>query len=131
MKIQESAENYLETILVLNQRNGYARAIDIAAELDFSKPSVSIAMKNLRENGYVEVDGAGHITLTEKGSEIAQRIYERHTFLTNWLSALGVDPAIAAEDACRIEHVISAESFDAIRQFVRRHPEPASPPAGE
>ena len=127
MKIQESAENYLETILVLHQRNGHVRAIDIAGELDFSKPSVSIAMKNLRENGYVEVDSAGHITLTEAGLEIAQRIYERHTFLAGWLSALGVDPAVAAEDACRMEHVISAESFDAIRQFVRRHPEQLLP----
>ena len=122
MKIQESAENYLETILVLNQRNGYTRYIDIAAELNFSKPSVSIAMKNLRENGYVEVDGGGHITLTEAGLEIARRIYERHTFLTGWLSALGVDPKVAAEDACRIEHVISSESFDAIRTFVSKHP---------
>ena len=127
MKIQESAENYLETILVLQQRNGAVRAIDIASELEFSKPSVSIAMKNLRENGFAEVDTAGHITLTEKGLEIAQRIYERHTFLTDWLSALGVDPSVAAEDACRMEHVISTESFDAIRQYVRRHPEPSSP----
>ena len=122
MKIQESAENYLETILVLNQRNGYTRSIGIGAELNFSKPSVSIAMKNLRENGYVEVDGGGHITLTEAGLEIARRIYERHTFLTGWLSALGVDPKVAAEDACRIEHVISSESFDAIRTFVSKHP---------
>lgn len=121
MKIQESAENYLETILVLNQRNGYARAIDIAAELSFSKPSVSIAMKNLRENGYVEVDDAGRIALTDAGREIAQRIYERHTFLTDWLSALGVDPKIAAEDACRMEHVISPESFAAIRTFAKEH----------
>ncbi len=121
MKIQESAENYLETILVLTQRNGYARAIDIAAELSFSKPSVSIAMKNLRENGYVEVDSGGRISLTAAGLEIARRIYERHTFLTDWLSALGVDPKVAAEDACRMEHVISPESFDAIRTFVGRH----------
>ena len=121
MKIQASAENYLETILVLTQRNGYARAIDIAAELSFSKPSVSIAMKNLRENGYVEVDSGGRISLTAAGLEIARRIYERHTFLTDWLSALGVDPKVAAEDACRMEHVISPESFDAIRTFVGRH----------
>ena len=121
MKIQESGENYLETILVLTQRNGYARAIDIAAELSFSKPSVSIAMKNLRENGYVEVDSGGRISLTAAGLEIARRIYERHTFLTDWLSALGVDPKVAAEDACRMEHVISPESFDAIRTFVGRH----------
>ena len=120
MKIQESAENYLETILILNRRNGYARAIDIAAELEFSKPSVSIAMKNLRENGYITVNSAGHISLTEKGAEIAERIYERHTFLSSWLVELGVDPAVAAEDACRMEHVISAESFRAIQEVAAR-----------
>ena len=120
MKIQESAENYLETILILNRRNGYARAIDIAAELEFSKPSVSIAMKNLRENGYITVNSAGHISLTEKGAEIAERIYERHTFLSSWLVELGVDPAVAAEDACRMEHVISAESFRAIQEGAAR-----------
>ena len=121
MKIHESAENYLETILILNRRNGYARAIDIAVELNFSKPSVSIAMRNLRESGYIEVNGSGHITLTEKGREIAEKIYERHTFLAEWLAELGVDPVIAAEDACRMEHVISAESFDAIRSFAAAH----------
>ena len=119
MKIQESAENYLETILILNRRNGYARAIDIAAELEFSKPSVSIAMKNLRENGYITVNSAGHISLTEKGAEIAERIYERHTFLSSWLVELGVDPAVAAEDACRMEHDISDESFAAIKKYLQ------------
>ena len=118
MKIHESAENYLEAILILNRRNGDVHAIDIAAELNFSKPSVSIAMKKLRENGYVEINEMGHITLTPSGQEIAERIYERHTFLSAWLSSLGVDPMVAAEDACRMEHVISAESFDAIRRFV-------------
>ena len=117
MKIHESAENYLETILILNKRNGYARAIDIAVELHFSKPSVSIAMRNLRESGYIEVNGSGHITLTDAGREIAEKIYERHTFLSGWLAELGVDPVVAAEDACRMEHVISAETFDAIRSF--------------
>ena len=121
MKIHESAENYLEAILILNRRNGDVHAIDIAAELNFSKPSVSIAMKKLRENGYVEINEMGHITLTPSGQEIAERIYERHTFLSAWLSSLGVDPMVAAEDACRIEHVISAESFDAIRSFVQKH----------
>ncbi len=121
MKIQESAENYLETILILNRRNGYARAIDIAAALEFSKPSVSIAMKHLRENGYIEVDGGGHITLTPAGAEIAERIYERHTFLSGWLTAIGVDPAVAAEDACRIEHVISAETFAALQAYAEKH----------
>ena len=119
MKIHESAENYLEAILILNRRNGDVHAIDIAAELNFSKPSVSIAMKKLRENDYVEINELGHITLTPAGQEIAERIYERHTFLSAWLISLGVDPIIAAEDACRMEHVISAETFDAIRTFVR------------
>ena len=121
MKIQESAENYLEAILILNKRNGEVHAIDIAAELEFSKPSVSVAMKRLRENGYVEVNGMGHIALTDKGMEIAQRMYERHTFLSNWLASIGVDPVIAAEDACRMEHVISAETFDAIRAYAARN----------
>lgn len=121
MKIQESAENYLEAILILNKRNGEVHAIDIAAELEFSKPSVSVAMKRLRENGYVEVNGMGHITLTDKGMEIAQRMYERHTFLASWLASIGVDPVIAAEDACRMEHVISAETFDAIRAYAARN----------
>ena len=121
MKIHESAENYLEAILILNRRNGDVHAIDIAAELNFSKPSVSIAMKKLRENGYVEINEMGHITLTPSGQEIAERIYERHTFLSAWLSSLGVDPMVAAEDACRMEHVISAETFDAIRAYAARN----------
>ena len=116
MKIQESAENYLETILVLKERKGLVRSIDIANELEFSKPSVSIAMRNLRENGYVSVDAGGFITLLPAGQEIAERIYERHRLLTKWLTGLGVDPAIASEDACRIEHVISDESFLALKR---------------
>ena len=120
MKIQESAENYLETILVLHRRHGAVRSIDIANELDFSKPSVSIAMKNLRENGYIHVDENGWITLLPAGQEIAERIYERHTLLTSWLTELGVAPDVAAEDACRIEHVISAESFEAIKKHVTK-----------
>ena len=119
MKIHESAENYLETILILSQRNGSVRSIDIASELGFSKPSVSIAMKNLRENGYIAVDNAGYITLLAKGQEIAETIYERHTMLCDWLVALGVDKKTAAEDACRIEHVISAESFQAIKEHTK------------
>lgn len=118
MKIQESAENYLETILILQERKGYVRSIDIANELAFSKPSVSVAMRNLRENGYVQVDSNGYITLLPQGREIAERIYERHTLLSRWLTTLGVDPQVAAEDACRIEHVISAESFEAIKAHV-------------
>ena len=118
MKIQESAENYLETIYMLRQRKGVVRSIDIVNELSFSKPSVSVAMKNLRENGYVNMDPDGFITLCPKGQEIAERMYERHVFLSNWLVELGVDPDVAVEDACRMEHVISAESFAAIKAYV-------------
>lgn len=118
MKIQESAENYLETILILQKRKGTVRAIDIVNELDFTKPSVSVAMKNLRTYGYVEVSPEGHITLTEKGHEIAATMYERHTLISQWLIALGVTPETAVEDACRMEHVISAESFEAIKKHV-------------
>lgn len=118
MKIQESAENYLETILVLHKRKGVVRSIDIANEMNFSKPSVSVAMKNLRLGGYIKVDDDGNITLLDKGREIAEKIYERHTLISEWLSAMGVDPEVAAEDACRIEHVISAETFDALKRHV-------------
>ncbi|MBR4882144.1 MAG: metal-dependent transcriptional regulator [Clostridia bacterium] len=120
MKIKESAENYIETIYMLTRRQGSVRSIDIANALEFSKPSVSIAMKNLRENGYIEVDDAGYISLTRMGLDIAERMYERHTLLTDFLVKLGVDPEIAAEDACRIEHVISGESFDAIKACAMR-----------
>lgn len=119
MKIQESAENYLETILVISHRKGMVRSIDIVNELEFSKPSVSVAMKNLRENGYIEMDKDGYIMLLDKGREIAEKIYERHTTLSKYLIALGVDPVVAAEDACRIEHVISAESFEAIKNHIK------------
>ena len=116
MTIHESAENYLETILILKNRIGQVRSIDIANELSVSKPSVSVAMKNLRTNGYIEVDKDGYISLLESGSAIAEKIYERHTLLTEWLTALGVSPSTAAEDACRIEHVISSETFDALKK---------------
>lgn len=118
MQIRESAENYLETILILSQRKGKGevRSIDIVNELEFSKPSVSVAMKNLRENGYITVDKDGYIRLTNKGLEIAEKMYERHTLLSQWLIKLGVDEKVAVEDACRMEHVISAESFAAIKK---------------
>ena len=121
MKIQESAENYLETILMLGHTKPHVRSIDIANELDFSKPSVSVAMKNLRENGYITVSPEGSISLLPAGQEIADKIYERHTLITDLLTALGVDPEVAAEDACRIEHVISAESFAAIKAHVLKN----------
>ncbi len=116
MKILESAENYLETILILQKRNGAVRSIDIVNELDYTKPSVSIAMKHLRENGYIEMDRTGHITLLESGREIAEKMYERHTILSRFLTTLGVSPETAKEDACRMEHIISAETFDAIKK---------------
>lgn len=119
MKIHESAENYLETILMIKNKKGAVRSIDIATELGFSKPSVSIAMKNLRENGYIEVDGNGYITLLEEGEKIANTMYERHTTLSNWLMSLGVDEKTAVEDACKIEHVISSESFKAIKKLIK------------
>ena len=114
MKIRESAENYLETILILSQRKGSVRSIDIVDELEFSKPSVSVAMKKLRKSGHIQMDADGYITLTDKGRSIAETIYERHRLLSNWLIQLGVNQEKAVEDACRIEHVISAESFEAV-----------------
>lgn len=121
MQIKESAENYLETILVLSKRMPAVRSIDIAGELNFSKPSVSVAMKNLRQNGYITVDDEGHISLTDTGRQIADTIYERHTLLSSWLTSLGVDEQTAAEDACRMEHVISPISFEAIKRHVEKH----------
>ena len=120
MKIQESAENYLETIFMLGQKKPHVRSIDIANELDFSKPSVSVAMKNLRENGFIKMDENGFITLTDEGMKIAEMMYERHTTLSQWLMYLGVDEKTAVEDACRIEHVVSEESFQAIKSHIIR-----------
>ncbi|NLU53783.1 MAG: metal-dependent transcriptional regulator [Clostridiaceae bacterium] len=114
MKIQESAENYLETILILLRRNGNVRSIDIANEMGFSKPSISNAMKQFRENGYIVIDDSGHITLTETGLAIAERTYHRHKLLTRYLMALGVSEETAKEDACKIEHYISEETFNKI-----------------
>ena len=118
MKIQESAENYLETILILKNKTGNVRSIDIANELDFSKASVSVAMKNLRENGYIKVDAEGYISLLPKGRQIAETMLERHNLISNWLINLGVSQETAIADACRIEHVISDESFEAIKALV-------------
>lgn len=115
MQIHESAENYLETILMLSKKLPVVRSVDIANELDFKKSSVSIAMKNLREGGKITVTQAGYIYLTDSGREIAEMIYERHQWLTNWLISLGVDSNIATEDACKMEHVISKESFEALK----------------
>ena len=118
MKIQESAENYLETIYVLKKRKSSVRSIDIANELGFSKPSVSVAMKNLRENGYIETDKDGYITLLPMGESVAKRVFERHTILTKCLLKLGVSETTADEDACKIEHIISNETIEALKRFI-------------
>lgn len=116
MHVNESAENYLETILILSKELPVVRAVDISEELGFKKSSVSVAMKNLREKNHIVVNKSGFITLTESGKAIADMIYERHELITSWLISLGVDPIIAAEDACKMEHVISQQSFDAIKK---------------
>ena len=121
VKIQESAENYLEAILVLTQRNGQVRSIDVAHYTGFSKPSISRAVGLLRDNGYVSIDQNGLLGLTDAGLQIAETIYARHTVLTELLTLLGVSPETAAEDACRIEHVISTETFEKLKEHARRH----------
>ncbi len=120
MKIQESAENYLETILMLKKDRGFVRSIDIAHELGFSKASVSVAMKSLREAGYASVDEDGGISLTEKGLEVANRMYERHEVIANVLISLGVDSEVAYEDSCKIEHVISTMTFEKIKEYIEK-----------
>lgn len=117
----ESAENYLETILILSRRLPVVRSVDIANELGFKKSSVSIAMKNLREKNHITVTDAGFIYLTDSGKDIAELIYERHEFVSEWLIKLGVPKDIAIEDACTIEHILSKESYEAIKLFVKQH----------
>ena len=120
MKIQEAAENYLECILILGQEKGQVRSIDVAHRLGVSKPTVSFTMKQFRENGYVEMDIDGHLTLTTKGREIAERIYERHVVLTDLLIAIGVDEKTAREDACRMEHDLSDVTFARIKEHLHK-----------
>lgn len=120
MRSNESAENYLETILILSKKKPVVRGVDIAEELGFKKPSVSVAMKNLREKHHIVVSKEGFITLTDSGREIAEMIYERHQLLSAGLIYLGVDEKTAREDACRIEHVISAASFQAIKEHMTK-----------
>ena len=124
MKIQESAENYLEAIFILKNRNGYVRSIDVAIELGYSKPSVSRAMKLLRENDYITIASTGDICLTEAGQAIAEQMYERHTFLAQFLIDLGLDEKTAKEDACRIEHVICEETFERLKAFIEQRVPP-------
>lgn len=121
LKIHESAENYLETILILSKKKPSVRSIDIVNELEFTKPSVSVAMKNLRENGCIKMDKEGYITLTDKGRNIAESMYERHTLLSGWLISLGVEEDVAVEDACKIEHYISDKSFEAIKKYILKY----------
>lgn len=118
MHTNESAENYLETILMLSKVRPVVRSVDIAEELGYKKSSISVAMKNLREKEHITVTKEGFIYLTDSGREIAEMIYERHELLTKWLTSLGVDEKIASEDACRVEHVLSKETFEAIKKHV-------------
>ena len=120
MHVYESAEDYLEAILIVRERRGMVRSIDIANELSFSKPSVSVAMKKLRESGYIEMDTDGYIRLLPAGAEIAERIYERHRLLTDFFVRLGVSREAAAADACKVEHDLSVETFQRIKEHVRQ-----------
>ena len=120
-KSHESAEDYLENILILRERNGNVRSIDIVNEMNYSKPSISIAMKKLRTEGYVEMDLNGYITLTKSGEEIAQRIYSRHRLLEKVLVAIGVEQETASEEACRIEHDINDDTYDKINAFYEKY----------
>lgn len=117
-KSEESLEDYLETILILSRRLPAVRSIDVAGELNYSKPSVSVAMKNMKSRGYVTVSEDGHIRLTQEGQRIAADVYERHTLLTDWLVHLGVDPKVAAGDACKMEHDITPESYEAMKKCI-------------
>lgn len=119
MQIHQSAEDYLEAILMLQERNGSVRSVDIAGELEYSKASVSVAMKKLRENGYVVVDGDGFLSLTPAGAEIASHIYQRHKALTDFFVSLGVDPEVAAQDACKVEHDLSEETFERLLGHIK------------
>lgn len=126
MRNTKSTENYLETILILSNRNGCVRSIDIARELSFSKPSVSVAMKSLREKNYITTDQDGKITLTDSGSKIAEDIYERHQVIAAALMELGVDEATAYDDSCKIKHSISDTSFSKIKDHLEKHKTPTS-----
>ncbi len=120
MQLLESGEMYLETILVLSRKNPFVRSVDISAEMGFSKPSVSRAVGLLKDGGYIETDPSGHITLTAKGRKKAEQVYERHRVLSDMLRKLGVSPDTAEEDACKIEHIISDETFEAIKRHINR-----------
>ena len=120
MVIHEAAENYLETIYMLRRRNGSCRSVDVASELGYSKPTVSVMMKNLRENGYIRIDEGGELILTESGMEVALRMFERHEIISKVLMLMGVSEETARKDACKIEHDISNETFEAIKKHIQR-----------
>lgn len=123
MIIKESAENYLEAILMIKQQKGYVRSVDIAHFLNFTKPSVSVAMKSFREEGYISVDTSGNIELTQKGIDIANKVYERHEVIAQALIALGVSETTAYEDSCKVEHVISQETFEKLKEHLNKYTE--------
>lgn len=121
MLIKESAENYLEAILMIKKEKGYVRSVDVANHLNFTKPSVSVAMKSFREDGYVTVDHDGNITLTQKGMDIASKVYERHEIIAKALIALGVEEETAYEDSCKVEHDISQQTFDKLKAYLKKN----------
>ena len=123
MKIKESAENYLEAILIIKKRKGNVRSIDVANELSFTKASVSVAMKSFKEEGYISIDENGNISLMEKGLEIAEKMYERHKVIAQALMALGVSESVAYEDSCKLEHHMSNETFEKIKEFFEQFEE--------
>ena len=118
MRIYESGENYLETILILKERQGLVKSIDVAKEMNFSKASVSRAVNKLKADGFLTIDNQGNLEFTEKGLKLATKIYERHRFFTEFFISLGIDPKLAADDACKIEHVLSSESYQAMKKFL-------------
>ena len=120
MKVNESAENYLEAIFMLKKKTGFVRSIDVAHELEFTKASVSVAMKSFREKGYISIDDAGGISLTDEGQKIAEKVYERHNVIASVLMSLGVSKETAYDDSCKIEHVISDESFERLKEFLNK-----------
>ena len=121
MQILESSEDYLEAILMLQERNGHVRSIDIADELNYSKASISVAMKMLRENGYISMAKDGNITLCESGKKIAEHVYERHKLFTEYFISLGVDPVTAREDACKVEHDLSDDTFERVKNHINSY----------
>lgn len=120
MKLHESPEDYLETILILSEENESVRSVDIATHLGFSKPSVSVAMKKLKESGFISMDPYGKVSLTDAGREVAEKVYERHQVISGWLTSIGVSPETALNDACRIEHIISDETFEKLKELYQK-----------